>query len=97
MYKRKLVKGTALEVFEIWKKPEGETVPKNTKYIVIQYIPDGEYIDIFKVEAENFEGAWLKMEKCVRKRLFSEMVLLTDKQFIKLVKKIKKFIGFPLR
>ena len=63
------------------------------RYIVIQYIPDTDYIDIFKVEAEDFENAWLKVERCVRKRLFSEIVLLTDKQFIKLVKKIKKFIG----
>lgn len=62
-------------------------------YVAIQYVPDTNYIDIFKVEAEDFEDAWLKMERVVRKRSFSEMVLLTDKQFVKLVKKIKSFIG----
>lgn len=77
-------------------KMKGRFLPDVTSlksYVAIQYIPDTDTIDISKVEAEDFENAWLKMERVMRRRLFSELVLLTNEQFIKLVKKIKGFSG----
>ena len=62
-------------------------------YVAIQYVPDTDVINISKVEASDFENAWLKTERRARKRLFSESVLLTNEQFVKLVKKIRGFLG----
>jgi len=64
-----------------------------SRYVVVQYVPDTDYVDIFKIEAENFKNARERVERCVQEQRFSELVVLTDAQFVKLARKIKGFLG----
>ena len=59
-------------------------------FVGINYIPNVNHIYVYKIEAENYKDAVKSAEK--NKSNYEKAVVLTEKQFIKLVNKIKVFI-----
>lgn len=64
-----------------------------SKYVAIWCVPDTKQVDVFKVEAEGFEDAWKKAREYTKKRQFSELIVLTEAQFVGLMRKLKGFLG----
>jgi len=59
-------------------------------FIAIVYRPDSDKIDIQKIEAESYEIAYKHAAENVHQ--FYDVVILSRKQFAKLVKKINRFV-----
>ena len=60
-------------------------------FVVIQYIPNTDIVNIYKIEAGNFDIAVNKAIDYLYNEY--EAILLTRKQFEKLVKQINTFIS----
>jgi len=59
-------------------------------FIAIVYRPDSDKIDIQKIEAESYEVAYKYAAENVQQ--LYDVIILTRKQFAKLVKKINRFV-----
>ena len=59
-------------------------------FVVIQYIPNTDIVNVYTIKAESFDTAVDKAADYLHGEY--EAILLTEKQFIKLVDKIKVFI-----
>ena len=59
-------------------------------FVGINYIPNINHIYVYKIEAENYKDAVESAKE--NKSNYEKVVVLTEKQFIKLVNKIKVFI-----
>ena len=59
-------------------------------FIAILYLPDSDKIDIQKIEAESYEIAYKHAAENVQQ--LYDVIILTRKQFAKLVRKINRFV-----
>jgi len=59
-------------------------------FIAIVYRPDSDKIDVRKIEAESYEVAYKHAAENMQQ--FYDVVILSRKQFVKLVKKINRFV-----